>query len=172
MAPLRLGLAPLRRGVGAALVVLLLVGAVLYYRAPPSAPTAAPSASTRSSTDPSSGPEADPLPSTATPQATAQSDSPSAEVAIIEVYGGHTTKAQPFETIRIRGTYHGGPDTHVVVEVREGAKWRPFPLSPKTDRLGRFITYVELGQPGPHWLRVLDPEAKVTSEPFVLVIDG
>lgn len=152
--------------------MFLLVGAVLYYRAPPSAPTAAPSPSTHSSTDPSSGPDAEPLPSTATPQATAHSDSPSAEVAVIEVYGGRATKAQPFETVRFHGTYHGGPDTHVVVEVREGAKWRPFPLSPKTDRLGRFIAHVELGGPGPHWLRVLDPKAKVTSEPFVLVIAG
>ena len=170
MAPFRLGLAPLRRGVGAALVVLLLVGAVLYYRTPPSAPTAAPSTST--SSDPSSGPEADPHPTTATPQATAHSDSPSAEVAVIEVYGGPVTDAQPFETVRIHGTYHGGPEAHVIVEVREDAQWRPFPLSPKTDRLGRFITHVELGEPGPHWLRVLDPRTKVTSDPFVLVIEG
>jgi hypothetical protein len=154
------------------LIVLLLVGAVLYYRTPPSAPTAAPSSSTSTSSDPSSGPDADPHPTTATPQATAHSDSPSAEVAVIEVYGGHATKAQPFETVRIHGTYHGGPETHVVVEVREGAKWQPYPVSPKTDRLGRFITHVELSQPGPHWLRVLDPKTKVTSNPFVLVIAG
>ena len=172
MAPFRLGLAPLRRGVGAALVVLLLVGAVLYYRTPSSAPTAAPSPSARSSTDPSSGPDADPHPSTATPQATAHSDSPSAEVAVIKVYGGPATKAHPFETVRIHGTYHGGPETHVVVEVREGAKWRPYSYSPKTDRLGRFITHVELAEAGPHWLRVLDPKTKVTSDPFVLVIAG
>jgi hypothetical protein len=154
------------------LVVLLLVGAVLYYRTPSSAPTAAPSSSAGSSTAPSSGPDAHPHPSTATPQATAHSDSPSAEVAVIKVYGGPATKAYPFETVRIHGTYHGGPETHVVVEVREGAKWRPYPVSPKTDRLGRFITHVELSQPGPHWLRVLDPKTKVISDPIVLVIAG
>ena len=168
MAPFRLGLAPLRRGVGAVLIVFLLVGTVLYLRAQPSAPTAAPS----SSADPSSAPDAEPLPSTATPEATGRSDSPSAEVTAIEVYADHATRAQPFETVRIQGTYHGGADTSVVVEVRERAKWRAYPVSPRTDQLGRFITYVELGQPGPHWIRVLDPEAKVTSEPFVLVIEG
>jgi hypothetical protein len=172
MAPFRLGRAPLRRGVGAALVVFLLLGAVLYYRAQTSAPTAAPSPGTRSPADASSVPDAEPIPSTATPEASGHSDTPSAEVPAIEVYGDHATKAQPFETVRIRGTYHGGADTHVVVEVRDGAKWRAFPLSPRTDHLGRFITYVELAQPGPHWLRVLDPKAKVTSKPFVLVIEG
>ena len=47
MASSRPGLTPLRRGVGAALVVLLLVGAVLYYRTPSSAPTARPATSAR-----------------------------------------------------------------------------------------------------------------------------
>ena len=142
------------------------------YRTPSSAPTAAPSPSAASSTGPSSGPDADPHPSTATPQATAHSDSPSAEVAVIEVYGGPATKAHPFETVRIHGTYRGGPETHVVVEVREGATWRPFSYSPKTDHLGRFITHVELAAAGPHWLRVSDPKTKVTSDAFVLVIEG
>ena len=58
------------------------------------------------------------------------------------------------------------------MEVRQGARWRAFPLTPKTDRLGRFIAHVELGEPGPHWLRVVDPKTKLTSDPFVLVIDG
>jgi hypothetical protein len=172
MAPSRLGLAPLRRVVGATLVVLLLVGAVLYYRAPPSSPVAALSPSTRPSADGSSVPDAEPLPSTPNPQATGSDGSPSAEVAAIEIYGDRAIKAQPFETVRIRGTYHGGAEAFLRVDVREGARWVPYPFRPKTDHLGRFITHIELGEPGPHWLRVVDPRTELTSEPFVLVIAG
>jgi hypothetical protein len=172
MAPSRLGLAPLRRVVGATLVVLLLVGAVLYYRAPPSSPVAAPSPSTRPSADGSSVPDAEPLPSAPTPQATGSDGSPTAEVAAIEIYGDRAIKAQPFETVRIQGTYHGGAEAFLRVDVREGAKWVPYPFRPKTDHLGRFITHIELGEPGPHWLRVVDPRTELTSEPFVLVIAG
>jgi len=88
------------------------------------------------------------------------------------VYGGRVTSAKPFQTVRIRGTYHGGPDTYLRAERREGARWVAFPLLAKTDRLGRFITHVELGATGPHWVRVVDPAAKVASDPFVLEIKG
>lgn len=90
----------------------------------------------------------------------------------IEIHRGHATSAKAFETVRLHGTYHGGPDTFLRVEVRVGAKWTPYPFRPKTDQLGRFITHIELAQPGPHWLRVVDPEADVASEPLVLVIEG
>jgi hypothetical protein len=170
MAPSRLGLASLRRGVGAGLVMFLLVCAVLYYRAPSSSPVAAPSPTTRSS-DAARTPDAQPLPPTPTPQESDGSGSPSAEVATIEIYGDHAAKAKPFETVRIHGTYHGGPETFLRVEVREGARWVTYPMTPKTDHLGRFITHIELGELGPHWVRVLDPVAEVTSEPFVLVIE-
>jgi hypothetical protein len=42
----------------------------------------------------------------------------------------------------------------------------------KTDQSGQFTAHVELGQPGPYRLRVLDPDSGVTSKPFVLVIEG
>ena len=171
MAPSRLGLAPLRRVVGATLVVFLLVCAVLYYRAPPSSSVAAPDPSTRASADPSSAPDAEPLPSTATPRPTGPRPSPSAKAASIDIYGDHAITAERFETVQIHGTYRGGADTYLRVDVREGATWVAFPFRPKTDHVGRFITHVELGQPGPHWLRVVDPETEVTSRPFVLVIE-
>ena len=172
MAPFRVGPAPLRRGVGAALVVLLLVCAVLYYRASTSAPVAASNLTTPPSTSlsPVVGPE--PSPSTSTPGAGGHSGSSSAEPRRIQVYGDRVTSAKPFQTVRIRGTYHGGADTYLQAERREGATWVPFPLSAKTDRLGRFITHVEFGARGPHWVRMADPVAKVHSEPFVLVIKG
>jgi hypothetical protein len=56
------------------------------------------------------------------------------------------------------------------VQRGEGGKWMDFPLPTKTDQSGRFMAYVELGQPGRYRLRVLDPEFGVKSKPFVLVI--
>ena len=80
--------------------------------------------------------------------------------------------ARPFQTVRIEGTYRGGPDTFLEVQRLEGGDWLSFPLPAKTDRSGQFTTYVELERPGRYWLRVVDPGSAVTSKPFVLVIEG
>jgi hypothetical protein len=80
--------------------------------------------------------------------------------------------ARPFQTVRIEGTYRGGPDTFLRVQRWEGGKWLAFPLPAKTDRWGQFTTFVEFGQPGRYRLRVLDPDSGVTSKTFVLVIAG
>jgi hypothetical protein len=80
--------------------------------------------------------------------------------------------ARPFQTVRIQGMYHGGADTFLRVQRWEGGKWLDFPLPTKTDRSGQFTAYVELGQPGRYQLRVLDPNSRVASKPFVLVIEG
>ena len=52
----------------------------------------------------------------------------------------------------------------------EGGEWLAFPLPTKTDELGQFTAFVELGQPGRYQLRVLDPDSGVTSKPSELVI--
>jgi hypothetical protein len=57
------------------------------------------------------------------------------------------------------------------VQRGEGGKWMDFPLPTKTDQSGRFMAYVELGQPGRYRLRVLDPDSGVTSKTFVVVIE-
>jgi hypothetical protein len=88
------------------------------------------------------------------------------------MYGGPVTSVKPFETVRIRGSYRGGPETFLQVERREGARWVGFPIQTKTDQAGRFIAYVEMGQPGPCWLRVRDPVSGVASEEFVIDILG
>ena len=80
--------------------------------------------------------------------------------------------AKPFQTIPIHGTYRGAVDTLLRVELWESDTWRAFPLPMKTDRAGRFTAYVDLGRPGRHRLRVVDPDSGVTSKPFVLVIKG
>jgi hypothetical protein len=79
--------------------------------------------------------------------------------------------ARSFQTVRVEGTYRGGPDTFVQVQRWEGGQWLAFPYAAKTDNLGRFTAFVELGQPGRYRLRVLDREdPDVRSRTFVLVI--
>ena|GEM_PF-1928231 len=80
--------------------------------------------------------------------------------------------AKPFQTIRVQGTYRGGPETFLRVERWEGGKWVAFPLPTKTDRSGRFSTHVEFGRPGRYPLRVLDASSGVKSRDFVIVIQG
>jgi hypothetical protein len=80
--------------------------------------------------------------------------------------------ARPFQTVRIEGTYRGGPDTLLQVQRWEGGEWLAFPLPAKTDQAGQFTAYVEFGQPGRYRLRLLDPDSGVTSKTFVLVITG
>jgi hypothetical protein len=80
--------------------------------------------------------------------------------------------AGPFQTVRIEGTYRGGPDTFLQVQRWERGKWLSFPLPTKTDESGQFTAYVEFGQPGRYRLRVLDPDSGVASKPFVLVIEA
>jgi hypothetical protein len=80
--------------------------------------------------------------------------------------------ARAFEAVRIQGTYGGAAETFLRVQRWERGMWLDFPLPTKTDQLGQFTTYVELGRPGRYWLRVVDPGSAVTSKPFVLVIKG
>ena len=170
MAPFRVGLTPLRRVLGAALVVLLLVGAVLYYRTSTSASVVTPSPSPLSSASSSPAVDPTPTPSTTTPKASVKSTA--AEVPTIRVHGDFPIRTKPFQTVRIRGTYDGGPDIFVQAERREGAgRWVAFPLAAKTDRVGRFIMHVELSAVGHHWVRVVDPRTRVVSKGFVVVVE-
>ena len=80
--------------------------------------------------------------------------------------------ARSFQPVRIQGTYRGGADTLLREQRWEAGEWLAFPVPAKTDQSGRFITYVEFGQPGRYRLRLLEPKSGVTSKPFVLVIKG
>jgi hypothetical protein len=54
----------------------------------------------------------------------------------------------------------------------EDGKWLAFPVPTKTDKSGRFTTYVQFDQPGQYRLRMLDASSGVTSKTFLLVIEG
>jgi hypothetical protein len=95
----------------------------------------------------------------------------SPEVKIIQLEGV-AGSAEPFQAVRIQGTYHGGADRFLRVQRWEGGKWLAFPIPTKTDQSGYFATYVEFGKPGRYPLRVWDPDSNMTSKPFVLVIKG
>jgi serine/threonine protein kinase len=140
------------------------------------APSARPAAIAQSSTAgrPSSGGPSltsDPGPPTSTtaPGAGDNAGSGSAGQETIQLENS-AAAAKPFQTVRIQGTYRGGADTFLRVERWEGGKWLAFPLPTKTDQSGQFTAYVELGQPGLHRLRVLNPDSGVTSNPSVVVI--
>jgi len=79
---------------------------------------------------------------------------------------------RPNQTVPIQGRFRGGEDSLLRVQYLEGGKWLDFPLTTKTDKSGKFTAFVELPRPGRYWLRVLDSDSLVTSEPFVLVIIG
>jgi hypothetical protein len=170
MAPLRPGLSPVRRGGGLAAVLLLLGCAVVFYRVAPSFPTSG--SSTPTSANSSAGPPqaSDPRPttSTTTPGAGHSTGSGLPEQTIQVEYAAYSAK--PFQTVRIQGTYRGGANTFVRVQRLEEGRWLAFPFPAKTDHSGRFTLYVELGQPGRYWLRVLDAVSGVKSKSFVLVI--
>lgn len=78
--------------------------------------------------------------------------------------------AEPFQTVALRGTFAGGAGAFVQVQRWEGGRWMSFPVPATTDESGGFTAYVELGQPGDHRLRVVDPQSGAASEPFALVI--
>jgi hypothetical protein len=93
----------------------------------------------------------------------------SAEEKIIQVVDV-ADSTRTFQPVRIQGMYRGGANTFLRVQRWEKGRWLDFPIPTKTDHSGQFTTYVELGQPGPYRLRVLDPNSGVTSKAFVLVI--
>lgn len=163
MAPLRPDLTPVRRAVGVVAVLFLLGCAVVYYRLAPgvatssSSPGAIPGAPTSRAT------------SAPTPAAGDTTRSGSAEEKRISLEAS-ADSAKPFQIVRIQGTYHGGARTLLRVQRFEQGRWLAFPIPTHTDPSGRFTAYVELGQPGRYRLRVLDPDANVTSETLVLMI--
>ena len=188
MARLRPTLTLVRRAVGGAAVLFLLSCAVVFYREAPSFSSFASSPGTTAASPASPTPTGGGT-TQATPGGPSSSADPSRAPSTTTTSAGDNTGsrpkakesiqlsdppsfAKPFQTIPIHGTYRGAVDTLLRVELWESDTWRAFPLPMKTDRAGRFTAYVDLGRPGRHRLRVVDPDSGVTSKPFVLVIKG
>jgi serine/threonine protein kinase len=115
---------------------------------------------------PTSAPATTPAPTSASAEPTEPSP---AQEKIIQLEDP-AASAKPFETVQIRGTYRGGADTMLRVQRWESGRWMAFPLPTTTDQSGQFTAYVELGRPGRHEIRLLDPGSGVRSKPVVLVI--
>jgi hypothetical protein len=169
MAPLRPGLTPVRRAVGVAAVLFLFCCAVVFYESAPGSPSSGPSPSTTADSSASPAP-----PRVGTKSATPTGLSSSSgwgEHEAIELKDS-AVSAEPFQAVRIEGTYHGGAHTFLRVLRWEGGNWVAFPVPTKTDQSGQFTAYVELGEPGLYRLRMLDPDSGVTSKPILLTIKG
>jgi serine/threonine protein kinase len=164
-------------GLVAALVTLIASATAWLVSEPASSgvPAAPPPSATSGVPSPSAASSASASPRPATPSTTpgggdvTGSDSSAEQVIRLE---DPPRSAESFETIRIRGTYHGGPSTFLRVQRWENDSWRSFPLPTRTDESGNFTAHVELGQPGRYRLRLVDVDSGMTSEPFVLVIRG
>jgi hypothetical protein len=169
------GLTAVRRGALVAAVLLLLGCAVLLYQVAPGFLTygsrPSPTASSGPTTGDSQGVRPSRAPASASRSAASEARSGSAERGTIQLED-LADSARPFETVRIHGTYRGGPKTFLRVQRLERGMWLDFPVPTKTNQSGQFTTYVELEQPGRYWLRVVEPGSAVTSKPFVLVIEG
>jgi hypothetical protein len=68
--------------------------------------------------------------------------------------------------------YRGGAKTLLRVQRQEEGEWLNMPVPMRTDKSGKFTTYVEIGEPGRYRLRIQDPNSGVTSKPVVLMIKG
>jgi hypothetical protein len=82
-----------------------------------------------------------------------------------------SSSARPFEPVALHGTFPGQADTTLRIQRRQSGEWVDFPIPTTTGASGRFTGYVELGRPGRHRLRVLDPESGAASRPIVLDIE-
>jgi hypothetical protein len=169
----RPALTAVRRVVGVAAVLFLLSCAVVFYRIAPDVSASGSSPGTTATSSASPAPNkvgtqsATPggRSSTANPPASEPGSAQQAvQVATLP------RSAEPFQPVRIQGTYRGGADTFVRVQLWQAGKWVNFPLATKTDQSGRFTAYVEPGPPGRYLLRVVDADSGATSKPFVLVI--
>jgi hypothetical protein len=159
-----------------AAVLFLLGCAVVFYRVAPDVSASGSSPSTTATSSVSPAPTKVGTQS-ATPGGHSSSANPpaskpgSAQQEAVQV-AALPGSAKPFQPVRIQGTYRGGADTFVRVQLWQAGKWVNFPLATKTDQSGRFTAYVEPGPPGRYLLRVVDPDSGATSKPFVLVIKG
>lgn len=127
------------------------------------APTAPPPSSTTAA--PTSPPPSNTNPPTSPPASTATSAQPPIELRTVD------DSAARFETVPLTGSYPGATATRLEVQHRrEAGTWTGFPLPTVVGPDGQFSTYVELGELGVHYLRVVDNGAGVASNVITVTI--
>jgi len=128
-------------------------------RTPDSSPSAAPSSTTEASGTPTSS---------ATPPPTAGTASTGLSIAL----RAGVRQAASFEPVPITGSFPAGGVLGARLEVQRlvNGSWVRFPLPAAVAATGRFQTFVELGSPGRHQLRVVDPETGVASNIVTVTI--
>jgi hypothetical protein len=110
------------------------------------------------------------LPSLPTTQPSPFSSTPPPSPPAIELTTT-TLSAEPFQTVRLRGTYAPlDRPTALRVQRQQQGEWVSFPLPVVTDGSGNFTAHVDLGRPGRYRLRIMDPETDTTSDVAVLHI--
>jgi hypothetical protein len=111
-----------------------------------------------------------PTPEVPAPADNDPSDSTDGSQPVIHVNGA-VFVARPFETVRVMGTYIGARARTILrVQQHQGGDWVDFPLPTTTDDSGDFTAYVELGSPGEHRVRIVDPATNTVSESVIVVI--
>jgi hypothetical protein len=143
----------------------------------PAAVTTSPSRSAGSSSVPSTTVPTTQVPSTTVPRTTVprttaprttapsthvSSSSPPAPSQTLIRLSAESGVAQPYQTLRLTGRY-GKSNTVLRAQQYLGGRWVLFPLPTITNGAGKFSTYVELAQRGPHRLRMLCPSTGARS---------
>jgi hypothetical protein len=133
-----------------------------------SAPDEQPASRTEQASATQDGADSLPTPGGATESSPDATASP---VSALEARLARTT-APPMEAVAIRGNLEGAePGTELHVQLRQpDGSWLTFPLKPAVDESGSFRTFVEVGTPGTHQLRVVEPVSDVKSETLSLRI--
>lgn len=77
---------------------------------------------------------------------------------------------QPFETIRISGTYHGiERPRRLRLQVLDQGGWQTYPLPVLTSDSGRFSAYIELAL-GRYRVRLVDPATGESSKAVTVLV--
>jgi hypothetical protein len=85
--------------------------------------------------------------------------------------GSYTETVGLLETATLSGRYHDAPrQTTLYLQRLSSDGWLSFPLPTVVTPAGRFRAHVELGQPGPNRLRIVDPATQTRSEVVTITV--
>jgi hypothetical protein len=133
----------------------------------PAVATTSPSTNAASSSAPSSDVPSSNVPSSNVPKTNvpsthvSPSQPPTTSRTLIRL-SAESNVARPYQTLALTGRY-GKTNTLLRAQQYLGGRWVLFPLPTMTDGSGKFQTFVELAQRGPHRLRMVCPSTGARS---------